>query len=322
LVAHYADPLENFKNNFLYFFILPLRIGMQRAVAPVSWGINLTPLVIGVYAAIVASMAGGLAVKFGWRPALAVIVAGIFFYFGFTAFPWPAFIALTVTLAWRCAGRNVAIFALCGCLFILVTGLWVPFMQTFYLCLLAILFCLIIGGALGLWAAHNNTVSRILRPINDTLQTMPQFVFLIPALMFFKVGELTALIAIMLYVIVPPIRYVEHGIRQVRSDCVEAGRQSGCTPLQLLVHVKLPLSLPVIMLGLNQTIMAALSMVVIAAMVGTKDLGQQVYIALGKANAGMGLISGLSIALVAMIADRMIRGWYARQQAAAARQRE
>jgi glycine betaine/proline transport system permease protein len=322
LVAHYADPLENFKNNFLYFFILPLRIGMQRAVAPVSWGINLTPLVIGVYAAIVASMAGGLAVKFGWRPALAVIVAGIFFYFGFTAFPWPAFIALTVTLAWRCAGRNVAIFALCGCLFILVTGLWVPFMQTFYLCLLAILFCLIIGGALGLWAAHNNTVSRILRPINDTLQTMPQFVFLIPALMFFKVGELTALIAIMLYVIVPPIRYVEHGIRQVRSDCVEAGRQSGCTPLQLLVHVKLPLSLPVIMLGLNQTIMAALSMVVIAAMVGTKDLGQQVYIALGKANAGMGLISGLSIALVAMIADRMIRGWYARQQAAAAPQRE
>jgi glycine betaine/proline transport system permease protein len=151
---------------------------------------------------------------------------------------------------------------------------------------------------------------------------MPQFVFLIPALMFFKVGELTALIAIMLYVIVPPIRYVEHGIRQVRSDCVEAGRQSGCTPLQLLVHVKLPLSLPVIMLGLNQTIMAALSMVVIAAMVGTKDLGQQVYIALGKANAGMGLISGLSIALVAMIADRMIRGWYARQQAAAAPQRE
>jgi glycine betaine/proline transport system permease protein len=143
-------------------------------------------------------------------------------------------------------------------------------------------------------------------------------VFLIPALMFFKVGELTALIAIMLYVIVPPIRYVEVAIRQVRPDCIEAGRQTGCTPAQLLFQVKLPLALPVIMLGLNQTIMAALSMVVIAAMVGTQDLGQQVYIALGKANAGLGLISGLAIALVAMVADRMIRGWYARQQAAAA----
>jgi glycine betaine/proline transport system permease protein len=322
LVAQYADPLETFKNNFLYFFILPLRIGMERAVAPVSWGITLTPMVIGVYAAIVAAVAGALAARFGWRPALAAIVAGLFFYFGFTAFPWPAFIALVVTLAWRCAGRNVALFAFCGCLFILALGLWVPFMQTFYLCLLAVLFCLLIGGALGLWAAHNTRVSRILRPINDTLQTMPQFVFLIPALMFFKVGELTALIAIMLYVIVPPIRYVEHGIRQVRTDCVEAGRQSGCTPLQLLLHVKLPLSLPVVMLGLNQTIMAALSMVVIAAMVGTKDLGQQVYIALGKANAGLGLISGLAIALVAMIADRMIRGWYARQRTAAAPKHE
>jgi glycine betaine/proline transport system permease protein len=318
LVARYADPLETFKNNFLYFFILPLRIGMVRAVAPVSWGITLTPTVIAVYAAIIAALAGGLAARFGWRPALAVIVAGLFFYFGFTAFPWPAFIALVVTLAWRCAGRGVALFALCGCLFILILGLWVPFMQTFYLCLLATLFCLIIGGALGLWAAHNDTVSKVLRPVNDTLQTMPQFVFLIPALMFFKVGELTALIAIMLYVIVPPIRYVEHGIRQVRADCVEAARQSGCTPAQLLFHVKLPLALPVVMLGLNQTIMAALSMVVIAAMVGTKDLGQQVYIALGKANAGLGLISGLSIALVAMIADRIIRGWYARHQATAA----
>jgi glycine betaine/proline transport system permease protein len=318
LVARYANPLEAFKNNFLYFFILPLRIGMVRAVAPVSWGITLTPTVIATYAAIVAVIAGGLAARFGWRPALATIVAGLFFYFGFTAFPWPAFMALVVTLAWRCAGRGVALFALCGCLFILAMGLWVPFMQTFYLCLLAVLFCLVIGGALGLWAAHNDTVSKLLRPVNDTLQTMPQFVFLIPALMFFKVGELTALIAIMLYVIVPPIRYVEHGIRQVRADCVEAARQSGCTPAQLLFHVKLPLALPVVMLGLNQTIMAALSMVVIAAMVGTKDLGQQVYIALGKANAGMGLISGIAIALVAMIADRIIRGWVARHQATGA----
>jgi glycine betaine/proline transport system permease protein len=315
LVAAYADPLETFKNNFLYFFILPLRIGMIRAVAPMSWGITLTPTVIAIYAAIIAALASGLAVRFSWRPALAVVVAGLIFFFGLYSFPWPALIALAVTLAWYCAGRGPAIFALCSCLYMLVLGLWQPFMQSFYLCFLATAICLLIGGMLGLWAAHNDRVSKILRPINDTLQTMPQFVFLIPALMFFKVGELTALIAIMLYVIVPPIRYVEVAIRQVRTDCIEAGCQSGCTPTQLLFHVKLPLALPVVMLGLNQTIMAALSMVVIAAMVGTQDLGQQVYIALGKANAGLGLISGLAIALVAMVADRIIRGWYVRRQA-------
>jgi glycine betaine/proline transport system permease protein len=319
LVARYADPLETFKNNFLYFFILPLRIGMIRAVAPVSWGITLTPTVIAIYTTIIAVLAGGLAARFSWRPALAVVVAGLIFFFGLYSFPWPALIALLVALAWTCAGPRVAVFALCGSLYILVLGLWQPFMQSFYLCLLATGFCLLIGGALGLWAAHNDRVSRLLRPINDTLQTMPQFVFLIPALMFFKVGELTALIAIMLYVIVPPIRYVEVAIRQVRTDCIEAGIQSGCSPAQLLFQVKLPLAMPVIMLGLNQTIMAALSMVVIAAMVGTQDLGQQVYIALGKANAGLGLISGLAIALVAMVADRIIRGWCLRRQDASAK---
>jgi glycine betaine/proline transport system permease protein len=315
LVAAYADPLEAFKNGVLYFFILPLRIGMVNAVAPMSWGIELTPTVIAIYVLIVGLIAAGLGRTFGWRAALATTIAGLLFFFGFSAFPWPAFIALVTVLAWRCAGAGVALFALLSCLFILVLGLWQPFMQTTYLCGLAVLLCLLIGGLVGLWAAHNDTVSRIVRPINDTLQTMPQFVFLIPALMFFKVGELTALIAIMLYVIVPPIRYVEHGIRHVRADCIEAGRQCGCKPLQLLFQVKLPLAMPVVMLGLNQTIMAALSMVVIAAMVGTKDLGQQVYIALGKANAGLGLTSGLAIALVAMMADRIIRGWAARRQA-------
>lgn len=313
LVGRHADALEAFKNGVLYFFILPLRIGLVGAVAPVSWGITLTPGVIAGYVALLGVAAGLLGARFGWRPALAVIVAGVLFYFGFATFPWPAFIALIVVLAWRMAGRGVALFTLCGCLFILVTGLWQPFMLSLYLVGLAVLLCLLIGGALGLWAAHSRPVSAFLRPINDTLQTMPQFVFLIPALMFFKVGELTALIAIMLYVIVPPIRYVEHGIRHVRPDCVEAARQLGCTPGQLLWQVKVPLAMPVVMLGLNQTIMAALAMLVIAAMVGTRDLGQQVYIALGKANAGLGLTSGLSIALVAMIADRIIRGWCARR---------
>ena len=319
LVARFADPVETFKNAILYYFMLPLRIGMFGAVTPYSWGFALTPTVTGIYVAIILAIAGLLAYRFSWRPALAVITAGIFYYYGFAAFPWPAFMVLVVLLAWRMAGWRIALFAFLGMLFMLVNGLWVPFMQSTYLVGLAVLLCLLIGGALGLWAAHSDRVSAILRPINDTLQTMPQFVFLIPCLMFFKVGEFTALIAIMLYAIVPPIRYVEHGIRNVRPDVVEAARQIGCTPSQLLWQVKLPMALPVVMLGLNQTIMAALSMLAIAAMVGTRELGQQVYIALGKADAGLGFVAGLSIALLAMISDRIIRGWCSRRQAPTAR---
>jgi glycine betaine/proline transport system permease protein len=314
LVARYDAPIEAFKNGFLYLFILPLRIGMIRAVTPMSWGIALTPALIASYAVLVTLTAVALGARFGWRPAMAVIVAALYFFFGFSAFPWPATMVLIVALAWRCAGVGVASLVLGTCLFILLNGLWQPFMLSAYLCGLAVCICLVIGGALGVWAAHNDTMSKILRPVQDTLQTMPQFVFLIPVLMFFKVGELTALTAIMLYVIVPPIRYTEHGIRNVRPDCIEAGIQSGCTPLQLLFRVKLPLAMPNIMLGLNQTIMAALSMVVVAALVGTQDLGQQVYIALGHASAGLGLTSGLAIALVAMVADRIIRGWHKRHQ--------
>lgn len=318
LVVRFDGPIETFKNGVLYYFIVPLRIGMIRAVTPVSWGIELSPTVIFIYVASIAVIAYGLTLRFGWRPAFAVIFGALYFFFGFSTFPWAATIALIVTLAWRCAGRAVGLFSLSTCIFILLTGLWEPFMQSAYLCGLAVLLCLVIGGALGVWAAQNDTVSQVLRPIQDTLQTMPQFVFLIPVLMFFKVGELTALVAIMLYAIVPPIRYTEHGIRGVRTDCIEAGRQCGCTPIQLLLQVKLPLAMPNVMLGLNQTIMAALSMLVIAALVGTRDLGQQVYIALGNASAGLGLTSGLAIALVAMVADRTIRGWYARHGAYAA----
>jgi len=189
--------------------------------------------------------------------------------------------------------------------------------MSLYLCGLAVVLCVLIGGALGVWAAHSDTVSHILRPICDALQTMPQFVFLIPALMFFKVGEFTALIAIMLYAIVPPIRYVEHGLRHVRADVVEAVEQMGATPTQTLLNAKLPLALPVVMLGINQTIMAALSMLAIAALVGTRELGQQVYVALGKADAGMGLVAGLSIAFLAILADRLAQAWVKRREVVA-----
>ena len=138
---------------------------------------------------------------------------------------------------------------------------------------------------------------------------MPQFVYLIPILMFFQIGDFSALIAVIAYSIVPMIRYTEHGLRNVSPEVIEAATSMGCSKRDILFQVQLPMALPEIMLGINQTIMYGLGMLVIAALVGTRGLGQLVYIALGKADAGKGLLAGLAIALIAMIADRIIQAW-------------
>lgn len=311
VVRDYAFVFDGIRNGALYALLLPLRIGISGAATPALWGFALTPALTAAYAALVLGVAALLARRFGWRPAVAAVSAGMIVYAGLVGFPWPAFIAGAVLLAWQVSGLRLALFVAGGLTLILLAGLWVPLGQSLYLTALAVILCLVIGGALGVWAAHSARVWQVLKPICDALQTMPQFVFLIPALMFFKVGEFTALIAIMLYAIVPPIRYVQHGLTHVRPDAVEAARQMGASPSQMLFQVKLPLALPVIMLGLNQTIMAALAMLAIAALVGTRDLGQQVYVALGRADAGQGLIAGLSIAFLAITADRLTRAWVA-----------
>lgn len=307
LVRDYAWFFNGVRNAVLYCLLLPMRVGIAGSATPAMWGFTLPSSVLAAYLVLVLASAVLALRGFGWRGALAVLAAGLVLYTGFLDLPWPAFILAVALLAGQVAGPRLGFFALVGFGLILVNGLWPQLVQSLYLCTLAVLLCLLIGGALGTWAAHNDRVSHILKPICDALQTMPQFVFLIPALMFFKVGEFTALIAIMLYAIVPPIRYVEHGLRHVRPDVVEAVEQMGATPMQTLLQAKLPLALPVVMLGLNQTIMAALSMLAIAALVGTRDLGQAVYVALGKADAGMGLIAGLSIAFLAILADRLIQ---------------
>lgn len=316
IVRDYAWFFDGVRNAVLYCLLLPLRLGISGSATPAIWGFALSPPELMIYAALVLAVAAWMQRRFGWRAAVAVLAAGIILYTGFLGLPWPVFILAVALLAGQVAGYRLGLFALAGFALILVNGLWPQLVQSLYLCTLAVLLCLLIGGALGVWAANSDRVSRILKPVCDALQTMPQFVFLIPALMFFKVGEFTALIAIMLYAIVPPIRYVEHGLRHVRADVVEAVEQMGATPAQTLLQAKLPLALPVVMLGLNQTIMAALSMLAIAALVGTRDLGQAVYVALGKADAGMGLIAGLSIAFLAILADRLIQAAVTRSAAA------
>jgi glycine betaine/proline transport system permease protein len=140
----------------------------------------------------------------------------------------------------------------------------------------------------------------------DTLQTLPSFVYLIPVVMLFRVGDFSAMIAVILYALAPAVRYAAHGVRDVPEPLLEAGRMAGCTRAQLLWRIKLPLATPQLLLGLNQTIMLALSMLVITALVGTRDLGQEVYIALTKANAGQGIVAGLGVACIAIIADRIV----------------
>ena len=303
-VTQSAPFFEGLRNSVAYGLMLPLRIGVAGAASPAVWGFALTPLLLVGYVAVTLGLAA-----FAGRRWMAVLFAGLMFFTGLPGFPWFGFILALTLLAYSGGGPRLALFAFVGLVLILLAGLWLPLMQSAYLVAIAVTTCLLIGGALGIWAAQNDTVSRILQPINDTLQTMPQFVFLIPALMLFKVGEFTALIAIVLYAIVPPIRYVEQGLRTVPVDVVEAARQMGTTTGQLLWQVKMPMARPAILLGLNQTIMAALSMLVIAALVGTRDLGQQVFVALGKADPGLGIVAGLSIAAVALITDRMLRGF-------------
>lgn len=179
-------------------------------------------------------------------------------------------------------------------------------MITVYLCGVSVLIASIIGIPLGVWAGQNDRVNTVVGTFIDTLQTLPSFVYLIPVIMLFRVGDFSAMIAVVLYALAPAVRYAAHGIRGVPTQMIEAGKVSGCTSWQLLWRIKLPMATPSLLLGLNQTIMLALSMLVITALVGTRDLGQEVYIALTKASTGRGVIAGLSVAFIAIIADRII----------------
>lgn len=220
--------------------------------------------------------------------------------------PW-AGVALVVALAgWRLGGGRLGL--LTGSLVALIAsaGLWEPAMTTVYLCGLSVLFAVIIGLPVGMLAAERPALWPPLRLVLDTLQTLPSFVYLMPAVMLFRVGDFTAMVAVVAYAMVPAIRYTVLGLMAVDPRLVEAARAMGCSPAQILWRVKLRLAVPELLLGLNQTIMFALSMLVITALVGTRDLGQEVYIALTRADAGRGIVAGLAIAFIAIIADRLI----------------
>ncbi|MDF1609249.1 ABC transporter permease subunit [Hoeflea sp. YIM 152468] len=220
--------------------------------------------------------------------------------------PWLGVTAFLGFAGYRLGGWRLALLTVCLPLFIAVTGQWEKAMITVYLCGISAAIAALIGVPIGILSATRDRIWSGVQVAIDTLQTLPSFVYLMPAVMLFRVGDFTAMIAVVAFAVAPAIRYTALGIRKVDPRLIEAGRAMGCTEWQILTRIRLKLALPEILLGLNQTIMFALSMLVITALVGTRDLGQEVYIALTKADTGRGLVAGLSIAAIAIVADRLI----------------
>jgi glycine betaine/proline transport system permease protein len=307
--ATFFPVTDAIKKSVTFLLLLPMRIGLVNSVTPYFYGFSMSLEVKVGYLLLVALLAVIAGCYRSWRTAAAVILGGVLFYFGTTGIPWPIFLLVITVIAFQVGRWRIGLLALGGLCFIILGGLWERAMISVYLCGAAVLISFLFGALLGVWAAHNDRVSAFLRPINDTLQTIPPFVYLVPLIMVFLVGEFTALLAIIAYSIVPAIRYTEHGIRNVPHEVVEAATAMGCTKRQLLFYVKLPLALPEVTLGLNQTVMFGLAMLVITALVGTVGLGNLIYVALTKAQFGSGAIAGLGIALIAMITDRILQSW-------------
>lgn len=231
------------------------------------------------------------------------------------ALPWLGVVAFIAAAGWHLGGARLAALAGALSLLIAVTGQWEKAMITVYLCGISTVIAMAIGIPIGIAVAERQRLWRGAQAVIDTLQTLPSFVYLMPAVMLFRVGDFTAMLAVVAFAIVPAIRYTVLGLQGVDPRLIEAGRAMGCSEFQILTRIRLRLALPEILLGLNQTIMFALSMLVITALVGTRDLGQEVYIALTKADPGRGLVAGLAIAFIAIIADRLIQAAAARQRA-------
>lgn len=229
--------------------------------------------------------------------------------------PWFGVTALLAFAGWRLGGFKLGLLVGVLAFLIAATGQWEKAMITVYLCGISVIVASLIGIPIAIVAAERDRLWRWVQVFIDTLQTLPSFVYLMPAVMLFRVGDFTAMIAVVAYAISPAIRYTVLGLHKVDPRLIEAGTAMGCTRWQLLTRIKLKLALPEIMLGLNQTIMFALSMLVITALVGTRDLGQEVYIALTKADTGRGIVAGLAIAFIAIIADRLISAGAARTKA-------
>ncbi|NVK40319.1 MAG: proline/glycine betaine ABC transporter permease [Oceanospirillaceae bacterium] len=226
----------------------------------------------------------------------------------FVGTPWPVMALIILLLAWRMAGTRVLIFTAASLLYLGLFGFWEKAMITIALVAASVFICLLVGTPIGIWCAKSRRANAVISPILDMMQTMPSFVYLIPAIAFFSIGKPPAVLATVVFAMPPMIRLTTLGIQQVPEAVKEAMLSFGASPRQILFKAELPLAVPSIMTGVNQSIMMSLSMVVVAALIGAGGLGYDVLFSLQHLETGKGLLAGIAIVLSAMVLDRIVQG--------------
>ena len=223
--------------------------------------------------------------------------------------PWPVVVALVFLLGWRVSTFWVGFASMSGMIVIGLVNLWEPAMVTVALMVVSVSIAIVLGIPTGILMARNNLAETLVRPVLDAMQTMPSFVYLVPGIMLFGLGNVGAILATVLYAIPPCIRLTNLGIRQVDPSVVEAGRSFGSSSFQLLFKVQIPMAIPTVMAGVNQTVMMALAMSTIAAMVGAGGLGIEVLRSMGQLREGDAFVAGTAIVVMAIIFDRISQGY-------------
>jgi glycine betaine/proline transport system permease protein len=216
-------------------------------------------------------------------------------------------IAITFSslLGWQLAGKKMGLFCFIILFSLGLIGVWSESMTTLSLVLTALFFCVVMGIPLGILSARSNRIESIVRPILDAMQTLPAFVYLVPVVMLFGIGNVPGILVTIIFALPPLVRLTNLGIRQVPEDKIEAALAFGCTPRQMLLKVQLPLATPTIMAGINQTLMLSLSMVVIASMIAVGGLGQMVLRGIGRLDMGLATVGGAGLVLLAIFLDRL-----------------
>ncbi|ADZ43648.1 TPA: glycine betaine/L-proline ABC transporter permease ProW [Yersinia enterocolitica] len=219
--------------------------------------------------------------------------------------PAPVAILVFALIAWQFSTLGMGVATLVSLIAIGAIGAWSQAMVTLALVLTSLFFCILIGLPLGIWLARSNNAARIIRPLLDAMQTTPAFVYLVPIVMLFGIGNVPGVVVTIIFALPPIVRLTILGIKQVPADLIEAAESFGANPRQMLFKVQLPLAMPTIMAGVNQTLMLALSMVVIASMIAVGGLGQMVLRGIGRLDMGLAAVGGVGIVILAIILDRL-----------------
>jgi len=224
---------------------------------------------------------------------------------GLLSLPPTVFIIIAGLISWQIGGKRIAIFSVATLTGLGLIGVWNDAMVTLALVLTSLLFCAVIGIPLGILCARSDRTEMVIRPVLDAMQTLPAFVYLVPVVMLFGIGNVPGVIVTIIFSVAPLVRLTNLGIRQVPADKVEAARAFGCTPMQMLMKVQLPLAAPTMMAGLNQTLMLSLSMVVVASMISVGGLGLMLLSGIGRLDMGLASVGGAGLVLLAVFLDRL-----------------